>query len=234
MSQNTQKKSTEQIVEAIFALDLDPIKFKLMDKKEGEGWTRAEADRHELEYKRFLALLAKYPNEPIAPSSTVDKFWHGHILDTMKYAEDCERVFGYFVHHFPYFGMRGAEDAANLASAAERTQHLYAQEFGAADSAGPSSWCGRAAAKDTAWCGRAVAKDAAWCGRAVDKETAWCGRAVAKNTAWCGRAVAKDTAWCGRAASKDAAWCGAAGEAKDAYDIVVGPGRPVLEAADAR
>ena len=39
---NTQltARPTEQVVAAIQALDLDPIKFKLMDHEEGQGWSR--------------------------------------------------------------------------------------------------------------------------------------------------------------------------------------------------
>ncbi len=123
-------KSVEQAVEAIQALDLDPIKMKLMDAEEGQGWSREHTDRMELAYRRFLTLLVKFPSETIAPSKDVDKFWHGHILDTMKYAEDCERVFGYFLHHFPYFGMRGEDDAANLRAAAAYMHAIYEREFG--------------------------------------------------------------------------------------------------------
>lgn len=164
------------MVEAIFALDLDPIKFKLMDKEEGYGWSRAQADRCELEYRRFLALLAKYPDEVIAPSKEVDQFWHGHILDTMKYAEDCQNVFGYFLHHFPYFGLRDEEDVANLARAAKTMQRLYRQEFGAApaDEAGycagaASVYCARAAAQQSAYCARAAAS---YCARAAGRDAA--------------------------------------------------------------
>src|SRR5881628_461329 len=113
---NTQlaARSTEQVIAAIQALDLDPIKFKLMDPEEGQGWSREYVNQMAIEYKRFLTLSVKYSEETIAPSKDVDKFWHGHILDTMKYAEDCQNVFGYFLHHFPYFGMRGKDDAAPL------------------------------------------------------------------------------------------------------------------------
>jgi len=31
-------RSTRQMIEAIEGLDLGPIKFKLMDPQEGEGW----------------------------------------------------------------------------------------------------------------------------------------------------------------------------------------------------
>lgn len=51
-------------------------------------------------------------------------------MDTEKYAVDSDVVFGYFLHHFPYFGMRGAEDARNLRLAFEETLALVKQEFG--------------------------------------------------------------------------------------------------------
>ena len=121
--------NVEKILAAIQALDLDPIKVKLMDPEEGQGWSREYVNQMAIEYKRFLTLSVKYPEETIAPSKDVDKFWHGHILDTMKYAEDCQNVFGYFLHHFPYFGMRGEEDAANLAEAGRTTKRLYEEEF---------------------------------------------------------------------------------------------------------
>lgn len=119
---------------SIASLNLDPIKIKLMDKKEGKGWTRAQADNAEIAYKQFLQLNLKYPGKSIVPTATCDTFWHAHILDTQKYAEDCQKIFGYFLHHFPYFGMRGEEDAANLKTAFEETKALYASEFGNANS----------------------------------------------------------------------------------------------------
>jgi hypothetical protein len=146
-------KPVAQVVAGIEALDLDPIKLKLMDADEGQGWSREHADRMETAYKRFLTLLVKYPEETIAPSKDVDTFWHGHILDTMKYAEDCERVFGYFLHHFPYFGMRGEQDAADLRAAAAKMRAICEREFGQSLDAG-SSWCmaAKPAMADSAWC----------------------------------------------------------------------------------
>jgi hypothetical protein len=226
MNQHAEKITPEQTVEAIFALDLDPIKLKLMDKDEGHGWTRVEADRHEMEYKRFLALLAKFPDEVIAPNTDVDKFWHGHILDTMKYAEDCQHVFGYFLHHFPYFGMRDEEDAANLASAAVNMQRLYQQEFGE-QNAQATGYCAVASeAKQeqaTAYC--AVAK-ASYCAvtagevETKQKQAAYCAVVAGKgrpslgdSSAYC--AVAKPS-YCARVAAGEdskqtqAAYCAVA------------------------
>lgn len=237
MNKHSMQKTPEQMVEAIFALDLDPIKFKLMDKKEGLGWTREKADRMELEYRRFLALSAKYPEEAIAPSTEVDKFWHGHILDTMKYAEDCQNVFGYFLHHFPYFGMRDAEDAASLAQAAAKTKRLYEQEFGASAADSPA-YCARVAGET-----RAESTDSAYCARvaAPIAEAAYCARAAAT-------AVEQgDAAYCARIATTDAAYCArVTGDGNEAHagaeaycarigtsylDTILAKGRPSLAPA---
>ena len=116
--------------EQIETLDLDPIKIKIMDENEGGGWTRRQVDTVEREYKRFLFLVGKFPTLPIVPTKTVDTMWHYHILDTRKYAEDCERIFGRFVHHFPYFGMRDESDARELQEAYKMSAGLYETEFG--------------------------------------------------------------------------------------------------------
>ena len=154
-------KSVAHSVAAIQALDLDPIKLKLMDPEEGQGWSREYADRMEVAYKRYLTLLAKFPDETIAPTKDVDKFWHGHILDTMKYAEDCENVFGYFLHHFPYFGMRGEQDAADLRAASERMHEIYEREFGEALPGEAAAFC-MAAKPASAFC-MAAKPESAFC-----------------------------------------------------------------------
>jgi hypothetical protein len=118
-----------QVWGRIDALDLDPIKIKLMDEKEGKGWTRAFADRIDVQYRQFLKLSALKVGI-IVPNKFIDDFWHNHILDTRKYAEDCEIVFGYFLHHFPYLGMRGEDDRRNLASAFNQTLGTVRQIFG--------------------------------------------------------------------------------------------------------
>lgn len=116
--------------EAIAALDLRPIKVKLMDAHSGEDWTQEYTDHVELWYRRFLLLSQRYPTKPIVVNQAIDTFWHYHILDTRKYAEDCQAVFGHFFHHFPYFGMRGEEDAKNLQQCFGDTMQLIEQEFG--------------------------------------------------------------------------------------------------------
>lgn len=114
----------------INALDLEPIKVKLMHKESGEGWSLERANAIETEYRRFLFLMKQFPNEQTAPLVDVDTFWHYHILDTMKYAVDCDAVFGYFLHHFPYIGLRGEDDLEAHERLGHRMQELYEETFG--------------------------------------------------------------------------------------------------------
>lgn len=120
---------TRVVWERIDSLNLDPIKIKLMDSKEGKGWTREFADRIEVQYKQFLKL-ASLQDSVVVPNKYIDDFWHNHILDTRKYEEDCRSVFGFFLHHFPYLGMRGEEDRRNLADSFSSTLERVKEVFG--------------------------------------------------------------------------------------------------------
>ena len=120
---------TNNVLHAIAALNLEPIKNKLMDAEHGEGWSRAKVEAMDLEYRRFLHLMYTFPNEPASPTKAVDTFWHYHILDTQKSVVDCDEVFGCFLHHNPY----GDEASANSGvSSDERMQQLYEATFGEA------------------------------------------------------------------------------------------------------
>lgn len=130
MTNSNQQQRLNEIVDKLNNLDLDPIKIKLMDTVEGEGWTREQADKVDILYRRFLYLNEKHQDQIIVPSKEVDKFWHTHILDTKKYQEDCMNIFGRFIHHFPYLGMRGEEDVKNLNDSFDATKELYLNEFG--------------------------------------------------------------------------------------------------------
>jgi hypothetical protein len=85
----------------ITSIDLFMVRKKL---KAEYAWTDENLDRTELRYRRFLQLIQMgYDN--LVPAKDIDEFWHQHILDTRAYAIDCQRTFGYFVHHNPYAGL---------------------------------------------------------------------------------------------------------------------------------
>ncbi len=111
-------------------LDLSMVRSKLAHPEEGEAWTEEQLDLAEHEYRKFLALCIAYPDEAVVPCRLVDLFWHQHILDTRAYREDCQRLFGFFYDHYPYFGLNGPEDAENLVRAYDVTLRLYELNFG--------------------------------------------------------------------------------------------------------
>lgn len=207
----------------IAALDLNPIKTKLMHKESGEGWSLERANAVETEYRRFLYLMKAFPHVPTAPIVDVDTFWHYHILDTMKYARDCDQAFGYFVHHYPYLGLVGENSEEMHQQAGERMRELYESTFGvsyvrplrtdgaleAADvqtacapdlrQAANSAWCfgpgvTKATGAQTAWCfGPGIVKAAD--AKAADVQTAWCfGPGIVR--AADAKAAGAETAWC--------------------------------------
>ncbi|MET0983509.1 MAG: hypothetical protein ABWY02_15495 [Telluria sp.] len=223
---------------AIAALDLNPIKTKLMHKESGEGWSLEHANAIETEYRRFLYLMTAFPNVQMAPRVDVDTFWHYHILDTMKYARDCEQAFGYFVHHYPYLGLAGEDDAEMQQQAGERMRELYESTFGVSY-VRPLRTDGALEAADvqTAWAPTmGQAANSAWCAgvgivKAADVQTAWCAgvgivKAADVKTAWCAgvgivKAADVQTAWCAgvgivKAADVRTAWCAGVGIVKAA------------------
>jgi hypothetical protein len=84
----------------IVGLDLSQVRAKAMKR---HGWSEEKALALESEYKDFLILLAEQPGETVSPwTDDLDLFWHEHILDTVRYAGDCQWVFGRVIHHDPH------------------------------------------------------------------------------------------------------------------------------------
>lgn len=90
-------------------LDLEPIKIKLtMDYEHGGfKWPADAADEAIDGYLDFLkTIYAHFATddtnaEKPSPDPVVDIVWHTHILFTMKYHDDCDYLFGHYLHHQP-------------------------------------------------------------------------------------------------------------------------------------
>lgn len=117
-------------ISLIYAMDLEPIVFKLINNEHGESPSLEEVDDAVVKYRQFLELCMRYPNQGIVPTNEIDMVWHAHILDTVKYREDCQVVFGQFIDHFPYLGMRSEEDEINLINSFKETDRLFKKHFG--------------------------------------------------------------------------------------------------------
>ena len=114
-------------LERVASLDFSMLKRKLGEEK---GWSPEYQSEVEDLYRRFLALNIVYRDQKICPTGPIDEFWHAHILDTRKYAGDCQELFGEYLHHFPYFGMRGPDDRADLETAFDQSRALFIRHFG--------------------------------------------------------------------------------------------------------
>lgn len=112
-------------------LDLDPVVFKLMHPGPGEPeLSLAQADEAVGLYRCFLKLCVLYSGLAIVPTHQLDQVWHTHMLDTAKYRADCDRVFGRFLDHFPYAGLRGEGDRRAWRENFARTRGLFRDLFG--------------------------------------------------------------------------------------------------------
>jgi len=59
------------------------------------------ADEAVFEFRRYLALRLVAGHPIFMLSGNVDEVWHTCLLFTRRYADLCDRAFGYFVHHDP-------------------------------------------------------------------------------------------------------------------------------------
>lgn len=116
-------------------IDLRMVRIKLVNTDEVTRINLDQIDEAIQHYREFLALLYAYPNSTIVPTKIVDAVWHHHILDTRAYATDTQWMFGSFLHHYPYFGMRSSDDAKQLATSFEETCALWKKHFGHSPSA---------------------------------------------------------------------------------------------------
>lgn len=107
----------------------EKLNWKLCQSSEA-NMTLEECALAEQEYRRFLTLKILYPAISFVPNKLVDKYWHAHILDTKSYHQDCNSLFGGYLHHFPYFGIYGDEDAENLKASFNKTKKVYEKTFG--------------------------------------------------------------------------------------------------------
>jgi hypothetical protein len=105
----------------VLKIDLSSITEKVRTKMELDEATATKAE--EL-YKQYLSLRAKNPETMLVPPKLADHIWHEHILSSKQYVNDCQIIFGEYLHH----NDTHSEDV--LAQGWENTKHLFVQEFG--------------------------------------------------------------------------------------------------------
>lgn len=91
----TKDKATQRVN----GIELQPIWDRLVDIEE---FDHKRADKAIRMYRKYLTLMVMYPDVLMSPpSEDTDAAWHCHILNTQKYADDCNILFGKYRHHNP-------------------------------------------------------------------------------------------------------------------------------------
>lgn len=140
VSTNLQDAVIEERLARVDELDLEPLVFKLMHPDHGDpGAELSRADQDVELYRCFLRLCVLYPETTIVPSRVIDHVWHAHMLDTVKYRTDCDRVFGQPLDHFPYAGLCGEDDQRAWREDYSRTRTLFHQHFSVEIGADPAA-----------------------------------------------------------------------------------------------
>lgn len=83
---------------AIDQLDLGSISARL--RKEYQ-WPASRISAATRRYKLFLRSAVGRKDAVPMNHRDADEVWHLHILDSQKYARDCETIFGSYFHHIP-------------------------------------------------------------------------------------------------------------------------------------
>ena len=73
----------------------------------GAAWTMERAERAVFWYRRFLHFISLC--NQVVPIGDIDEVWHTHILFTEQYCDDCQLIFGRYLHHRPSDGSAETE-----------------------------------------------------------------------------------------------------------------------------
>src|SRR5262245_21531632 len=104
------------------SLDFGPLAYKLMNPEDRPGMSFEQTIDAIKKYKGFLFLYYANRGKAVSPSRYIDYVWHTHILDTELYSVQTALLFGRYLHHFPFFGMRDESNEQARLAAAEFTK----------------------------------------------------------------------------------------------------------------
>lgn len=130
---NFKSKLSENLVYVKDIMDKSRImqKFKMINLY---GWDPKVLEEVYMEYIKYIALVKSLKDFnidfSIVPNKYIDIFWHEHILDSRAYFEDCQEIFGEYLHHNPYFGLRGEDDNKDWEDTAYLCNLIWEEVYG--------------------------------------------------------------------------------------------------------
>lgn len=124
-----QQAEFDKAIALVSEWDFSLTKQKMLEP-DYAGWPEERIEQAEKNYKRYLSVTKALDGYQLVPNGDVDRFWHEHILDTRRYVQDCAELFAGFLHHYPYFGMRGEVDNRVWLDTASQSTDFWAHLFG--------------------------------------------------------------------------------------------------------
>ena len=120
------QRDAHSILELVRSIPLDRQRVRIVAK---HGLTDEEAEKWLDEYRKWVALRRCFEGAYMVPTAVVDEVWHEHIVDTRRYTDFCERVFGRYLHHEPII-----DPSENQSKSAKQaftfTKQMWAKCFG--------------------------------------------------------------------------------------------------------
>lgn len=111
------------LLRRVNAVDFSAVILRLTE--EGK-WSAKRVKEAEIEYRQFLYLMAKYPEETFIPwDADVDEFWFLHSLLHRKYDLDCYSLFGELVLYDPKLFSERSKYSVEV----EETTKFFVEEF---------------------------------------------------------------------------------------------------------
>jgi len=153
-------ESFQTFIQRVRSLKISSLVDQLNHSPRSANWTEKEMRKTIAQYFAFLYLVDHYPNLALVPTQNIDHIWQCHILDTEKYAMDCQILFNRFVHRFSFLEFSYEDDRnqfsqgkrQNNLAASVLTQVLFRKHFGctmqqsstvsAKDQLSSSAWIG--------------------------------------------------------------------------------------------
>lgn len=94
-----------------------------------DKWDLDRAAKAVLDYQRYMSVTKALGGIQLVPNADIDEIWHMHILDTRAYMDDCNALFGEYLHHYPYFGMLGEENQQQWFDVQNQSEKLWQNLF---------------------------------------------------------------------------------------------------------
>ena len=121
------QESVDNALALVSSIDLSKISAKLQSHY---GVSGDDVEVMSDLYRKWLALHMCYPNAELTPNELLDEYFGTHIFWILRaYSRDCEKLFGFYLHHYPYFGLEGDEQARDAGF--DLTNALFKKHFGA-------------------------------------------------------------------------------------------------------